>query len=196
MKYIASLFIIFASALCVSCASNNFLKLCNYSDMTYSIPEGFKPVEVKQNPDLTYQYAVKHKNKKLEIRYSIFPLKEQVKAYNEYLNNSSKKKIVLMDPNMDHELVAITNVMNISRSEKTEEINTCKPDIVKHDFNADWGSSYYIENNSEYGKDYKYSLVVALHKKDIANAFVVYLFDDDKDISNEMLSSFNNLKFK
>jgi hypothetical protein len=199
MKHIASLLFIFTSILCFSCASNNFLKLCNNSDMTYSIPEGFNPVEVKQNPDLLYQYAVKHKNKKLEIRYSIFPLKKDVEAYNEYLinkNNNAKKKIILIDPNMDHELLAITAVINISRSENTKGINEFKPDAVKHDFNADWGTSYYIENNSDYGKDYKYSMVVALHKKNIANAFIVYLFDNDKEISNEMLSSFYNLKFK
>jgi hypothetical protein len=184
------------SALCLSCASNKFLKLCNYSDMTYSIPEGFEPVEVKQNPDLAYQYAVKHKIKKLEIRYSIVPLKEDVKAYNEYLKDGAKKKIILLEPNLDHELLAITAVMNISRTPEAQENHIYTPDAIKHNLNADWGTSYYIENNSAYGEGYKYSLVVAAHKKNIANAFIVFLFDEEKDIRNEMLSSFHHLKFK
>ena len=196
VKYITFVFIIFASTLCFTCTSNKFLKLCNYSDMTYSIPVGFNPVEVKQNPDLLYQYAIKHKNKKLEIRYSIFPLKDEIEAYNAGLKDKTKNKIVLIDPNLDHELVAISAAMNISRSPITQENNTFKPDAVKQDFNADWVTSYYIENNSEYGGGYQYSLVVAIHKKNIANAFIVFLFDDDKDIRNEMFSSFYNLKFK
>lgn len=196
MKFIVPLLILSASTFNLSCASNKFMKLCSYSDIYYSIPQGFKPFEIKQNPDLKYHYAVKHKNKKLEIRYSIFPLKEEVQAYNEYLKNGTKKKIVLIDPNKDHELFAITAVMNISRSELANACNAIGPDAVKHDFNADWGASYCIENNSEYGRGYKYSLIVATHKINIANAFIVYLFDNEKDISDEMRSSLSSLKFK
>ncbi|MBN1496311.1 MAG: hypothetical protein JXA07_06050 [Spirochaetes bacterium] len=196
MKYTVTLFLMTTSLVSFACISNNFTKLCASSDITYSIPEGFRPVEIKQNPDLAYHYAVKHKNKKLEIRYSIFPLKEDAEAYNEYVKNRSKKRIILIDPNKDHELSAITAAMNISRSKIKEGFHTFNPDAVKLDCNADWGASYYIENNSIYGKGYKYSLVVALHKKNRANAFIVYLFDTEEDVGNEIAASFCNLKFK
>lgn len=196
MKFIALSLIVVTSSLCFSCTTYNFLKLCKYSDMTYSKPEGFKPAEVKQNPDLVYQYAVKHRDKKLEIRYSIFPLKKEVEEYNKYLKGTLKKNIMMIDPNIDHELSAITTAMNISRSEIPREFNASIPAPNPNDFNADWGTAYFVENNSEYGKGYTYSLVVAIHKKNIANAFIVYLFDDDKDTRNEIISSMHNLKFK
>jgi hypothetical protein len=199
MRYIASLFILLVSTFCFSDELTDFQQLCDKADMAFSIPDGFKPVKVKKNPDVLYQYAVKHTSKKVEIRYSIFSLKDEVKEYNEYLkhkNDTANKKIILLDPNKGYELFAATVVMNISQSEKTKGITEFKPEAVKHDFNADWGTSFYIENNSQYGKGYKYSCVVAIHKHYIANAFIVYLFDDGKEIKEEMLTSFYNLKFK
>ena len=199
MRYLASLMLLFVSTFCFSDELSTFQQICEKTDMTFTIPDGFMPVKVKKNPDVLYQYAVKHKSKKVEIRYSIFSLKDEVKEYNEYLKHKNDKaniKMVLTDPNKGYELFAATVVMNISQSENTKGITEFKPEAVKHDFNADWGTSFYIENNSEYGKGYKYSCVVAIHKHNIANAFIVYLFDDGKEIKDEMLSSFYNLKYK
>ncbi|PKL36264.1 MAG: hypothetical protein CVV44_18805 [Spirochaetae bacterium HGW-Spirochaetae-1] len=199
MKYLIPIFILCLSTLGFSDEYSDFAKLCTDADMSFSIPDGFKPVKVKTNPDVIYQYAVRHATKKVEIRYSIFSLKEDVRVYEEYQKNKEKKsdtKIVLTDPNEGYILFAVAVVMNISQSEQTKGITEFKPADVKHDFNADWGASYFIENNSDYGHGYKYSLVVAIHKKNIANAFIVYLFDDGREIKNEMLTSFYNLKFK
>jgi hypothetical protein len=198
MRNVALLSVLLISSFCFSDELSDFQKLCEMADMTFSIPDGFKPAKVKKNPDVLYQYAVKHSSKKVEIRYSIFSLKDEVKEYNEYLKhkNNKTKIMVLTDPNEGYELFAATVVMNISQSEKTKGITEFKPEAVKHDFNADWGTSFYIDNNSQYGKGYKYSCVVAIHKHNSANAFIVYLFDDGKEIKDEMLSSFYNLKFK
>ncbi len=119
-------------------------------------------------------------------------MKDEIEAYEK---SRQDPKIVLTDPNKGYLPFTAALVMNISHSEDTLGITEFKAADVKKEFNADWGASFYIPCNSEFGKGYKYAMVVALHKKNVANAYAIYLFDDGEEITNEMMRSFHSLRF-
>ena len=48
---------------------------------------------------------------------------------------------------------------------------------VKNEFNADWGATTFVNLNSGFGKGFKYCMIVAIHKKDIADAYYFYMAD-------------------
>jgi len=171
-----------------------FNKLLDDHNMRFIMPKDFSPVPVVENEDVIYQYAIKSKKVKLELRYSIFSLKEHIREYEEF---KKKKNGVMIDPNSPPAYYAMTIavVMNIAGTEKYNETKLA-PEAVKTEFNADWGASYIVECKSGYSKGYKYATILALHRDNEADVYMVFLFDDLKTVMAEMLASFYSIKFK
>jgi hypothetical protein len=48
----------------------------------------------------------------------------------------------------------------------------------------------------EFGQNYKYCMLVALHKSNIGDAYYFYLSDTKDDFNNNMDPAFHSLKFK
>jgi len=160
--------------------------------MKFIHPFNFKTIAVKKNPDVLYHYAIKHKTKKLEIRYSIWPMADDIIAYKKSKNEPN---LVLTNPNDGFFGFTSAVVMNIAQGKIINYVKFKTKD-VKKDFNADEGGSFYVEAKSQFGKGYKFAMIVALFKKDTSKAYIIYLFDDLRKISKELLYSFESLQFK
>ncbi len=172
---------------------NSFPQILKEHSMIFTMPKEFKQIPVKENDDVLYQHAIKSKKNKLEIRYSVFSLKQRIKEYEEW-KNSKNRNGVMTDPNIGYTVFTRVVVENIAGSENFKE-TLFNQKNVKDEFNADWGGTYLVEPKSGYGEGYKYALITALHKDNIADAYIVYLFDDYRTVQSEILKEFYSMRF-
>jgi hypothetical protein len=66
---------------------------------------------------------------------------------------------------------------------------------VRNEFNADIGATYAAETKSGFSKGYKYVIIIAIHKVNVADAYTIFLCDNYNDIINEFLEAFHSMKF-
>lgn len=181
MKLIRIFFVLFFTSLLFHNSVNaqnlpkKFQQLLNETHMRYSIPHGFTTTAIIENGDVAYDFAVKSKTKKLEIRYRIWPTKD----------NSMTNPML------------ITMALNISNGEAIEP-QSYPPSSVKEEFGADNGSTVMVFTNSEFGKGYKACLIFVIHKNNIGDAYVFFLFDDPQILSEAIFTDeiYHALKFK
>lgn len=191
-KTVIFIFLISISAAIYADDSAAFQKVLKENDMVFTMPGGFTPVPVVENEDVTYLYAIKNDRVKLEIRYCIFSLKERIKEYQDFKKN---KKGQMADPNSAFDMFTSVVVMNIAGSEQYDGM-PFDEESVKNEFNADKGGAYRMACQSGFAQGYQYCMVVALHKDNKADAYIVYLFDDVNVIMDDMMAAFYSMKFK
>jgi hypothetical protein len=173
-----------------------FTDVLEKSGLTFIKPAGFVETDVIENEDMNYQYAIKHAEKRFEVRYSILPLGELINKdgqRNEWFNTSYKTRFlcVLMNIRKGGPLASI-ELPNYVESEKQ---------AVKRLYNADWSAMAQMEVGKSFGQDYKYCVVIAIHKDDAADAYIFILMDDMEYFGptyfEELIrNTFISLKFK
>ena len=134
-----------------------------------------------------YQYAIKHKKEKLEIRYSITPYVKPVKETN---------KVIIGSENL-YKAFTLTVLMNIVNGKKE---NIFSGEILdktkaKSDFNADWVAIYVMKPESDFAKNYKYVHLLTLYKKNAGQVYIYYLFDDFKLAENQLMPMLKSVSF-
>lgn len=159
------------------------------NNLVFSMPADF--IQVKIDPvkceDVNYYYAVKHKNKKLEIRYSTFPYEKAIKEPGH----------VQIGSDDSYEVFTTVVIENIAGDERNIiESAQFDKDAVKAEFGADWGSTTLVKAGSGFGDGYKYAMIISLYKSGSGYAYITYLFDDVNEIMNEFNQAFYSLKFK
>jgi hypothetical protein len=175
-----------------SSTNDKFNVLLDSCNLEFEIPDSFIVIPINENRDLIYQYAIKHVTKDYEIRYSIFPLFELLTMKNDTC-------VKMVDPNIIYNSLIIANIINLSGDPNINyQINYFRPEAVHDEFNADVGGCVVFPLNSEYGKDYKNCNMVFLHRDNIADVFISYLFNDynKSEMDKIFLSTFYSLKFK
>ena len=175
--------------------AQKFEKVLKKNSLTFEKPADFNETEIIKNQDLYYNYAIKLIQDSFEVRYSIFPLYPLFKDYNKSLDDP---KITSLDPNKYHLSMFMVNILNVSQSgmENMPSITDFPKEAVKQEFGADYGGTSFFEANSEFGKDYKFCLMVALHKKDVADVYISFLGNNREKFDEYMLKAFHALKFQ
>lgn len=159
-----------------------FEKIISDYQLQFSFSTDFQKTETKENPNLYYDFAIKHNTKKLEVRYLIGSLPPK-------LDGMDFEKIGL------HKQQALTTAANVCQ---------CMDKIKKSDlsaetlalFHADWGANFFLEATSEFGVGYKYSIVTAVHQKELPDLYTIFLFDDFDSVKQEIQKSALNLRFR
>ncbi len=188
----------FVAILLLSFRSDNlptdFQALLTRAQMTFDAPPKLVMQESIDNRQINYEYALKHLKKKFEIRYAIRPLDIQIEKYKEWEKNK-KPGDISIHPNKLYNPMLQATLLNISGGQ-LPEINTFGKAAVAKEFNADWGATAFVSLDKEFGQDYKYCLVVALHKDNHADAYIFYLANDRNVILKNMEPVFHALRFK
>lgn len=169
-----------------------FKALLDDCGMVVSIPEGMVECNIVTNDDMEYEYAVKYPDKNFELRYAIRPIR-----YKEYANEDIKQEFENIAPfrNSSYAIILQTVILNITGGNDFP-VQVFETKAVNNEFNADWGATTFIQLNSDFGKGYKYCLIVAIHKKDVADAYYFYLSDTTDHFSKNMQPLFHTLKFE
>ncbi|XDD47474.1 hypothetical protein AB3N60_05135 [Leptospira sp. WS39.C2] len=160
----------------------NFEALIKKYEFPFSFNQEFQKIETKENPELYYDFAIKHKSKKLEIRYLIGSPPPESEKTN-------------LEKNEYYKHQAITTAANVCQCMDSIEQTDLTKDALSA-FNADWGANFIVGVNSKFGEGYKFAIITALHKKDYPDLYTIYLFDDIDSIREELKNSIFNIRFK
>ena len=183
--------------------SDTFQNVLNLAQMTFKIPKDAIPIPIKENNQMHYEYAITFKDQPFEVRYSVAPVGYTVaEAYTGGKNVTPQKNTM---GEMKPEAISIAVAINVAGGKPTQGMgsNPFPPEAVKREFGADWGSTTLIPlGNNSFGTDYKFCIMVSLFKKNVANAYIMYLSDTKENaakLMKELIAfpgSFYALKFK
>ncbi len=171
-----------------------FQKLLDRAGMMFEMPEGFEETKPIDNVQMNYEYALKIPGKKLEVRYAVRPMDNFMKEYEEFQENK-KEGDMMISPNKLYNSLMQATLMNISGGQ-LPQIDPFDKDAVKEEFNADWGATAFVPLEKEFGQDYQFCLMVALHKDNLGDAYYFFLSDTKEGFEELMAGSFHSLKFK
>ncbi len=173
---------------------DTFKELLFLGNLTFEPSAGFKEVGVIENIQMNYEYAIKHTKNKFEIRYAIRPLGELMREYEKFEKNKKPGEIQI-SPNKLYTTLLQVTALNISGGQEAK-ITEFNPEAVKTEFNADWGGTTFVKVGKEFGQNYTYCMIVAIHKDNFADAYYFYLSDKTEGFSELMNPAFHSMKFK
>lgn len=179
-------------AFCQNLTVEAFQKQIAESGLQFKMPEGYKIKEVKENRDLQYSFAIINTEGTMEVRYSIFPLKQMMIDYEK---SKTDPNVIMINPNNIHVGLMQANGLNMTNG-KMVDIGDFPTNAVKKEFNADYGGNAFFEFNCEFGKGYKYGHFVCLHKDNIADVIITFMSNDRYTHSDLMEIPFHALTFK
>jgi len=136
----------------------------------------YKTVNVNSTPYMPYDYALRSKKGKLEIRYSINIFEDSTALMNQLPNVQCMRTLTNIASNDDE---AVTTIHSIAES-----------DLEEH-FNADWGMVAYFNPKQSFGT-YKHCKMLALFKEGKGMTYVYFLFDE---ASIELDNRFHAVRF-
>ncbi len=171
---------------------DKFKAMLDNCGMTFQEPDGVVECDIVENGDMNYEYALTYPDKDFEVRYSIRPI-----TYKHYENDSLRSQIEESKSfrNESYETILQAIIFNISG--KFYKVGPFDQDAVKEEFNADWGGTTFVElKDSGFGKGFKYCMVVAIHKNDVADAYYFYLANTKDKYMDRMMPLFHSLQFE
>jgi hypothetical protein len=174
-------------------SSKKFNDLLNEAKMNFSKPKGFEETIVIVNKQQNYDYAIKSSTSPFEIRYIIKPLGNLYKEY-ERKEKTRKPGEANLNPNTFHATILQSTIYNISGG--TADIIEMDKQLAKKEFNADWAATAFVMLDKEFGQDYKFCLVSALHKDNVGDAYCFYIANTKETLDSLAQPAFHGLKFK
>jgi len=169
-----------------------FESYCDSSGLSFTMPEGYARIDRKDNRDLYYDFAVINEDSTMEVRYTVWPLKEQLRQYEESLLDSNT---VMVSPNNHYRGRIQANMLNMTGGQM-QDIGPFPPQAVKREFGADDGGSCFFYFNCQFGEGYEIGQFVYLHKDDVADVIVTFMSNDKATHSDLMMAGFHSLVFK
>lgn len=179
----------------IICQSNSvaeFQAEVDSSGMIFEMPEGFASTEIIENKDLHYSFAITNADQSMEIRYTIWPLKQSLLEYEESLQDSTK---TMVNPNKLFQARVQANMMNMTGGQ-IYNITKFPPAAVRKEFNANQGGACFFEFNCDFGKDWVYGQFIYLHKENQADVIITFMSKDADRHAELMQPAFHALKFK
>ena len=157
-----------------------FQQLLNQTNMQFSFPPDFISIPIIQNGNVVYDFAIKSKTSSLEIRYRVWPVDKKQK-----------------NPNTLFGPMLVTMGLNISNG-KVMKPHPYPTESVKKEFGADAGSTGITTIDSDFGKGYKQCMISVIHKDDVADAYVFYLYNTQDELMGAITAEkvYHALKFK
>ncbi|MBM4169397.1 MAG: hypothetical protein FJ215_09600 [Ignavibacteria bacterium] len=170
--------------------SSSLTRILDETQAVLVIPDGFRPVSVRENPNVRYDFAFTSTEVKLEMRILLRPLGREIEAFKRGESSGP-------DPNSIHEALLLTICLNLSGGVPCEP-TSFDSDDVHSDFNADAGATTFVRLNSEFGRGFNNALINVFHRDDVGDIFVFFLFDDFKDVGSTLFREdvFHAVKFK
>lgn len=196
--YISLVLFVFAAitAFTLNTLPDDFTAVLKEAKMTFNMPDSLVEAKIIPNDQVGYIYALKYPGKRFEVRYALMPLDSLVMQYEASKKDTSMKVI---EPNSLFDKMFAVTAMNAAGGMVDggwPQVQYFDSVAVKNEFNADKGGTIFIKPCKEFGQDYKYCMIVGIHKDNVADAYYFYLFDDKSALPALMKLPFHSLKFK
>ena len=155
--------------------------------MVFRVPEGFHGAEPGADPLFSYERALINGDGTLEIRYAVRPLARIVVDYQDPHSATP-------DPNHMFPLMFQSVVGLLSNGRHTPSREYPREE-ARDRFNADWAAAAVFDVSTGLDTDHQQALVIAMHKSKLADAYVIYLFDDYQQVKPQINAGLGSLRF-
>ncbi len=160
--------------------------------MVFESPDSLISTPIIFTHAMSYEYAIKYPGKNFEIRYAVRPSDNLWKEYERNIKNIKKCDI---NTNPDSTFLSAFETVILNVSGKLPKITEFDKLAVKNEFNADWGGTVAVEPRKEFGQNYKYCMIVALHKSKKGDAYIFYLANSTEGFNQLIDPAFHALRF-
>lgn len=165
-----------------------FVGLLEEAQLVFDRPEGFIDLAAGRNPILDYEHALHSADGSVEIRLSIRPLQRLRIDYDDPHGAI---------PNPDHifPLVFESLATRLAGGGHAPSL-AYPPDQARAKFNADWAAAAVFDTVEDFATRYRQGLLVAMHRNKIADAYMVFLFDDYDAVREPVNAAMGTLFFR
>ena len=167
--------------------SEPFQQRLSEAGLIFTQPQGFKQLPPVANPLLPYEHAIRSQDGKLETRYAIRPLSRVTIDYSDPHNSAP-------EPNHLFNMLFASLVEQLSSGGNTPR-REYSGEQAKELFNADWAAAAVFDVSQQLSLDYTQGLLVAIHKNDQADAYMVYLFNSYPEVKQRIHTTLPSLRF-
>lgn len=164
-----------------------FEKLLQEAGLTFMQPESFASIEVTGNALFPFEHAIRRDDNVLQVNYSIRPLSRISIDYEDPHNSAP-------EPNHIFTMMFTALIGQLSSGGATPHREYSAND-AKEKFNADWAALSVFDVEPAYSNEYQQAFLVALHKNNLSDAYLVILFNDYNEIKPHLDSVFSSLRF-
>lgn len=165
----------------------DFKKLLKEHSAKFNLPKDFTEAPIKASESFPYVYAIKHTEQKFEIRYLWY----SIQAIRTELD---KLDSINTDPNLIYQVMTYTTVMNLIEG-PLQEIRQFPAEYAKETFGADDCAMTAFPFKSELEIGYRGCGMFVIHKKDIADLYLFFLFDDNSVFEENYQSAISTITF-
>lgn len=160
----------------------DFEKRLDKYHLKFDKPDNFKEIQIREDTELNYHYALKHNSKDFEIRFLVNNINEKLDLPDDERSFSFFTNVVL---NASGQIIP-----NIP------EIKVLDPYLAQKDYNADWLANSTFFADSDFSKGFDYCSVVGIRKNDISETYIFLLFSDKDDAVQIIPNVITSLRFR
>lgn len=155
--------------------------------MRFDAPAGFHAIEPGANPLLATERALVNGDGSLEIRYALRPLVRIQVDYDDPHGSTP-------DPNHMFPLMfqSMVGMLSNGRNSPTGEYPAQQ---AREKFNADWAAASVFDISDDFTTDHAQALLVAVHRSKLADAYMIFLFDDYGQVKQQINEGLGSLAF-
>ncbi|MFV2061526.1 MAG: hypothetical protein ACC653_12645 [Gammaproteobacteria bacterium] len=165
----------------------DFSKLLQEGGLELKKPASFTQRVVHYDTTFPYEYVLRHNNDLMEIRYSIRPI-DRVKIEYQDPHNSAPQPNYLFNMMFESIITQLASTGFNPRREYPVEQSSSR-------FNAGWAAAAVVDVSTQYSTMFRHALLLALHKDDLADAYVVFLYNDYQKIKQLLDKELSTLRF-
>ncbi len=147
----------------------------------FTIPLGFVMSEITAESPLKYCRIIKHCSKKLEIRYLA------------YTGTSSGDDPNFKEQEFREKTMEIARIISAEGTDR--KFSLFRESDANSEFNADMGVTASLKVNRNYSDNYKYIILVGMHRNGTGHAYMIFLLNNLNDTTDEIQSAFHSMKF-
>ncbi len=191
MKYLVALSLLiggWCNAALGTSAPDGFTALLEEAELVYQPPQGFSAAPPGRTPIMDYEHALRSSGGALEIRVAVRPLKRLRIDYDDPHGSAP-------DPNHVFPLVFESMASRLAGGTHAPS-RAYSPQQARADFNADWAAAAVFDVVDEFSRDYQQGLLLAIHRNNVSDAYVVFLFDDYKAVKPTLNQAMQTVVFK
>jgi hypothetical protein len=159
--------------------------------LIFDMPENYHAIEIPGG-DVPYAFAMKHDSADFEIRYSYWPLQQEMQKYKKCKEDTSCK---MRNPNTAYRDTMEPQILKLSGG-KPQIIATFPPDALKKEMNCNAGGYVFYKPAMKETSNYSLIQTVVFHKDDVADLMINYLSNNREQHEVLMMEPFNALTFK
>ena len=165
----------------------SFPELLAESGLVLNIPDEFTEIPVPETDVYNFDKAWRKKDGSMEIRLAVRPISRMVIDYDDPHGSTP-------DPNDVHAMV-FTALMGQIATQGEMPSHDLPQELARSTFNAEWAAIAFMGVEPEMNSKHKEGMLLGIHKDRMADAYVLFLFDDPVKAKPELNRLLKIIKF-